>query len=130
MKKLSDIAGRYKELALNYMTSGPWNPIYDTGNLYQKFSSFNNIQRIIKSSKEDHIVLSLNYSPTGAEYGKYVEEGTRYMKKRPFVEYAANDDQLTLMINNYTKERTSAEFELIMNDLDGKFQSLSDTSKG
>jgi hypothetical protein len=46
------------------------------------------------------VYITLNYAPPGAEYGKFVEDGTVYMKARPFAEEAANDPLLKRQIDN------------------------------
>jgi hypothetical protein len=46
------------------------------------------------------VFITLDYAPPGAEYGKFVQNGTVYMKKRPFAEEAAKDPLLKRQIDN------------------------------
>jgi hypothetical protein len=47
--------------------------------------------------------IALQYAPPGATYGKFVEEGTKYMDERPFAQSAANDPLLKRSIDNAIK---------------------------
>ena len=85
-------------------------PAYKTGNLFNTVGSFNTTDKMLSSKKTKtgnkikietpKVYITLNYAPTGAEYGKFVEEGTVKMKKRPFAEEAANDPLLKRQIDN------------------------------
>jgi len=122
-KKLEDIAGRYKQLTLTYMLSGYSRPVYRTGNLYKRISSFNSISSMIKSRGEKSVIV-LNYSPPQAEYGKYVHDGTSRIKKRPFSEMAAIDPSIQLLIDNYTQSEMDNQIELIGVTLDDAFRTI------
>ena len=100
MKTLKDIAGLYKTLAEANLVSGPTRA-YKTGNLLNQVSSRNNANSMISTPSKGVYVISLNYSPEGATYGKFVEEGTRYMDARPFAENAANSPELKRAIDNF-----------------------------
>lgn len=108
MKTYKDVAGLFKTLAQTYMVSGPWRPAYKTGNLYRRVGDFNTANQMLREEEGKYTIV-LNYAPPGAEYGKFVEEGTRYMEARPFAQYAAQDATLQSLIeevitNNLRKE--------------------------
>jgi HK97 gp10 family phage protein len=100
MKSLKDLAGLYKTLAQTNLTTGP-TKAYKTGNLYNQIGSRNSADSMISTPSKGKFVLTLNYAPSDATYGKFVEEGTRYMDARPFAEKAANDPKLKLEINTF-----------------------------
>ena len=100
MKTLKDLAGLYKTLAQTNLTTGP-TKAYKTGNLYNQIGSKNSADSMISTPSKSKFVLTLNYAPSDATYGKFVEEGTVYMDARPFAEKAANDPKLKLEINGF-----------------------------
>lgn len=100
MKTLKDLAGLYKTLAQTNLTTGP-TKAYKTGNLYNQIGSKNSADSMISTPSKSKFVLTLNYAPQDATYGKFVEEGTVYMDARPFAEKAANDPKLKLEINGF-----------------------------
>ena len=85
-------------------------PAYKTGNLFNTVGSFNTTDKMLSSKKTKtgtkikietpKVYITLDYAPPGAEYGKFVQDGTVYMKKRPFAEEAANDPLLKRQIDN------------------------------
>jgi hypothetical protein len=116
LPELNRVADVYKQLAQLYIVNGKsgWKkPPYKTGNLYNKIGSFNNASNMIlvrnpRSTTKLKIPnqsfsVALQYAPQGAEYGKFVEEGTSKMAARPFAESAANDPLLKRAIDNAIK---------------------------
>jgi hypothetical protein len=116
LPELAKVADTYKQLAQLYIVNGKsgWKkPPYKTGNLYNRIGSFNNASNMLlvnnsRSSGNLNIPnqsfsVALQYAPDGAEYGKFVEEGTSKMKARPFAEAAANDPLLRRAIDNAMK---------------------------
>lgn len=116
LPELSKVAETYKRLAQLYIVNGKagWSkPPYKTGNLYNRVGSFNNASNMIlvrnpRSSTKLKIPnpsfsIALQYAPDGAEYGKFVEEGTSKMDARPFAQSAANDPLLKRAIDNAMK---------------------------
>ena len=120
MKTFKDVAGLYKTLALTYMVSGPWRPAYKTGNLYRRVGDFNTANQMLKE-EEGKYTLVLNYAPPGAEYGKFVEEGTRYMDARPFAQFASQDATLKSLIEEVITNNLRKEAEKVGAQLDIKF---------
>lgn len=106
MKTLKDLAGLYKTLAQTNLTTGP-TKAYKTGNLYNQIGSKNSADSMISTPSKSKFVLTLNYAPSDATYGKFVEEGTRYMDARPFAEKAANDPKLKLEIDGFINGKVS-----------------------
>ena len=100
MKTLKDLAGLYKTLAQTNLTTGP-TKAYKTGNLYNQIGSKNSADSMTSTPSKGKFILTLNYAPSDATYGKFVEEGTVYMDARPFAEKAANDPKLKLEINGF-----------------------------
>jgi len=111
MPTLKDIAQSITSLAQLNLTRG-YTKAYKTGNLYRNVGSYNTPARVLgdtkmgkkrlsKSKQTDTIEFSLSYNPPGAPYGKFVEEGTRYMDARPFAEEAINSPQIERMIDEY-----------------------------
>ena len=116
LPELNRVADVYKQLAQLYIVNGKsgWKkPPYKTGNLYNRIGSFNNVSNMIlvrnpRSTTKLKIPnqsfsVALQYAPQGAEYGKFVEEGTSKMAARPFAESAANDPLLKRAIDNAIK---------------------------
>ena len=116
LPELTRVAEVYKSLAQLYIVNGKsgWKkPPYKTGNLYNKVGSFNNASNMIlvrnpRSTTKLKIPnqsfsVALQYAPPGAEYGKFVEDGTSKMAARPFAESAANDPLLKRAIDNAIK---------------------------
>lgn len=120
MKTLKDVAGLFKTLAQSYMINGPWRPAYKTGNLYRTVGDYNSASQMIQE-EEGRYTLVLNYAPPGAEYGKFVEEGTRYMEARPFAQYAAQDSTLKSLIEEFITGKLEKEAESVGAQLDIKF---------
>jgi HK97 gp10 family phage protein len=106
MKTLKDLAGLYKTLAQTNLTTGP-TKAYKTGNLYNQIGSRNSADSMTSTPSKGKFVLTLNYAPSDATYGKFVEEGTQYMDARPFAEKAANDPKLKLEIDSFVNGKVS-----------------------
>jgi len=111
MKTLEDIAIKITSLAQLNLTRG-YTKAYKTGTLYDNIGSYNTPNRVLgktklgkerlsKTKKLETIEFSLTYNPPGADYGKFVEEGTRYMDARPFAEEAINSPIIESMIDEY-----------------------------
>ena len=111
MKTLTDIAKQVTSLAQLNLTRGS-TKAYKTGNLYRNIGSYNTPNRVLGNTKigkqrkklqDVHYGIELNlvYNPPGADYGKYVEEGTSKMDARPFAEEAMNDPSIIRSIEEY-----------------------------
>ena len=90
MKTLKDVAKIYKDKALTAINPGvPYNKYktgsskaYKTGKMYKDVASRNRIQTMFQKDKKGKITFTFNFSQP--DYAKYVHDGTRYMKARPF----------------------------------------------
>jgi HK97 gp10 family phage protein len=111
VKTLTDIAKQVTSLAQLNLTRGS-TKAYKTGNLYRNIGSYNTPNRVLGNTKigkqrkklqDVHYGIELNlvYNPPGADYGKYVEEGTSKMDARPFAEEAMNDPSIIRSIEEY-----------------------------
>jgi hypothetical protein len=109
-KSLKDVAKVYKDKSLQAINPGvPYkqyktgsSKAYKTGNLFSNIASSNRISNIFKKDKKtDKIVFSFDVAPRGAEYGKYVHNGTWKMKKRPFAEIAAESPEFKAALDGY-----------------------------
>lgn len=115
---LEDVAKKVTSLAQLNLTRGSTRA-YKTGNLYNKVGRYNTVDRVLGNKKlgkkrkklqsfTENIELNLVYNPPGAEYGQFVEEGTKYMPARPFAEEALNSPIIDKMIDealgNYVEE--------------------------
>lgn len=122
MKTLKDIAFKYADLAGVYMTNGQYfKRAYITGNLFNRVTGYNDVSRMLKEQSEGKIVLALNYAPPGAEYGFFVHEGkgssTKYGPRR-YSEYAANDPELQMYINEFVLGQLDKKVEELVKPLD------------
>jgi hypothetical protein len=109
MKEFLQVAESFRTLAKTYIINRS-KPAYKTGNLMNTVYSYNTPNRMLKSTstkkgskikiETPKVFITLNYAPPGAEYGKFVQDGTVKMKKRPFAEEAAKDPLLKRQIDN------------------------------
>jgi hypothetical protein len=109
MKEFRQVAETFRTLAKTYIINRS-KPAYKKGILMNTVYSYNTPDRMLSSKKTKtgtkikietpKVFITLDYAPPGAEYGKFVEEGTVKMKKRPFAEEAANDPLLKRQIDN------------------------------
>lgn len=112
MKTLKDVAGLYKTLVQNNLTSGP-TKAYKTGNLYNRISSYNRTDNMVverKNGKNKKYIITINIAPDGAVYGKYVHDGTYKMMARPFAELAAQDPQMRKAVD----ELVNTDIEIML----------------
>jgi hypothetical protein len=122
MKTLKDIAFKYADLASIYMVNGQYfKRAYITGNLQNRVKNYNDLTKMLKEESEGRIVLALNYAPPGAEYGFFVHEGkgssTKYGPRR-YSEYAANDPELGIYINEFILGQVDKKVEEMVKPLD------------
>jgi len=122
MKTLKDIAFKYADLASIYMVNGQYfKRAKITGNLESRVRNYNDLTKMLKEESEGRIVLALNYAPPDAEYGYFVHEGkgssTKYGPRR-YSEYAANDPELQMYINEFILGQMDKKVEELVKPLD------------
>jgi hypothetical protein len=122
MKTLKDIAFKYADLASIYMVNGQYfKRAKITGHLEERVKNYNDLTRMLKEESEGRIVLALNYAPPTAEYGYFVHEGkgtsTKYGPRR-YSEYAANDPELQMYINEFVLGKIDKKVEELVKPLD------------
>jgi len=105
MKTLKDLAGLYKTLAQTNLTTGKTRA-YKTGNLYTQVSQKNTADNMVSSPSKGKYVITLNYGPDQAEYGKFVNDGTKYIEPQKFANRAlrgAIDKNIKLIVRDLAK---------------------------
>ena len=130
MKTLKDVAKTYKSKALQAINPGvPYSSYktgtskaYKTGNLYNRVANANKVDSMFRYDKQtDKYTLTFNVSPSGADYGKYVEGGTRYMGKRPFAQLAAESPEFAMAVKSFIQENVIEEkMEVIFDEFNKK----------
>lgn len=138
-KTLKDVAKIYKDKALQAINPGiPYkgykktgsSKAYKTGNLFNKIAANNQSQRMFAYDKQtDKYTLKFNVSPNGAEYGKYVNYGTRYMDKRPFAQLAAESPEFKLAINEFMNGKVNEKLAGMFDEMDKKAEDAGLTVK-
>ena len=129
MKTLKDIAYKYADLASIYMVNGQYfKRAYITGNLENRVRNYNDLTKMLKEESEGRIVLALNYAPPGAEYGFFVHEGkgssTKYGPRR-YSEYAANDPELQMYIDEFILGQMDKKVEEMVKPLEFSLKAFS-----
>jgi hypothetical protein len=129
MTTLKDIAYKYADLAAIYMTNGQYfKRAYITGVLENRVRNYNDVSRMLKEQSEGKVVLALNYAPPGAEYGYFVHEGKGTSAKygpRRYSEYAANDPQIKMMVDEYMATEIDNRALEIQKTLEIQFKAFS-----
>jgi len=106
MPSLQDIAKQISSLAQLNLQRKPTRAI-KTGNLLRKVKDANTPGKMVKEIKTKDsysFEIELDYAPQGAEYGKFVNDGTSKMKARPFADNALNDPTVEAMLNQYYED--------------------------
>jgi hypothetical protein len=106
MPTLKDIAKQISSLAQLNLQRQPTRAI-DTGNLLKTVASYNTPLRMVKEIKtgdQYSFEIELDYAPPGAEYGKFVNDGTYKMAARPFADNAINDPTVLSMLDQYYED--------------------------
>ena len=106
MPSLQDIAKQISSLAQLNLQRQPTRAI-NTGNLLKRVKAVNtpaNMVKEIKTKDNYSFEIELDYAPQGAEYGKFVNDGTSKMAARPFADNALNDPTVESMLNQYYED--------------------------
>lgn len=102
MATLEQVAKSLRDISQRNVRSGI-NKAYKTGNLFRKIGSENPVGRMIRQTKTSAEIV-LDYAPRGALYGRYVHDGTRKMKARPFTLQAYDDPSFQRIMDSYIEE--------------------------
>jgi len=124
MKTLKDVAKVYKDQALTAINPGvPYSKYktgsskaYKTGKMYKDIASRNRIQTMFqKDKKTGKITFTFNFSQP--DYAKYVQDGTKYMKARPFAQIAAQSPEFIKAKDKLVGEEAELVLDEIFSDL-------------
>ena len=106
MPSLKDIAKQLSTITQVNLQTKPTRAI-DTGNLLRTIKSYNTPARMVKEMRTQDTYsfeVELDYAPPGAEYGKFVNDGTYKMAARPFATNALESPIIASMLNDYYDE--------------------------
>lgn len=92
---LADISKQFVSLAKLYIQTAPTRAI-DTGYLRDSIKAVKRVSQQVPGK----VIFDLDT----VYYGYFVENGTKYMKPRPFAKRAADSDVLKSMIDEYFKK--------------------------
>ena len=132
MKTLKDVAKIYKDKALTAINPGvPYNKYktgsskaYKTGKMYKDVASRNRIQTMFQKDKKGKITFTFNFSQP--DYAKYVHDGTRYMKARPFAKIAAESPEFIKAKDELVGEEAKLVLDSIFEELGTMWESGGD----
>jgi len=132
MKTLKDVAKIYKDKALTAINPGvPYNKYktgsskaYKTGKMYKDVASRNRIQTMFQKDKKGKITFTFNFSQP--DYAKYVHDGTRYMKARPFAKLAAQSPEFIKAKDELVGEQAKLVLDSIFEELGTMWESGGD----
>jgi hypothetical protein len=101
---------------------------FKTGNLLTKFVQSNSDNSMIatkmRSASFFTYELVLDIAPTGAEYGKYVHNGTRKMGERPYAKIGAQQPEVKQIIDDFLSGLAKNELQKYKDILDATFAKL------
>lgn len=132
MKTLKDVAKIYKDKALTAINPGvPYNKYktgsskaYKYGKMYKEIASGNRIQTMFQKDKKGKITFTFNFSQP--DYAKYVHDGTRYMKARPFAKLAAQSPEFIKAKDELVGEEAKLVLDSIFEELGTMWESGGD----
>lgn len=126
MKTLEEVAKKYKQTVAQAIYPGfPYkgyrktgsSRAYKTGNLLSKFVSANSDNKSIGRKIVNGFEFTLNIAPQGAEYGRFVHNGTWKMDARPFAEIGFDSPIFRKTLDDFMVEQVGEivekEFEQI-----------------
>jgi hypothetical protein len=101
---------------------------FKTGNLLTKFVQSNSDNAMIATKMRSAQFVSydivLDISPSGAEYGKFVHNGTSKMGERPYAKIGLEQKEVKAVIDEFLSGLAKAELEKYKNILDATFANL------
>jgi HK97 gp10 family phage protein len=115
IKTLRKVASDTRTLLESYTPVNKNPNAVTRGNLKKQMLNYNSVNKIIgksKQTKSGNITTALNqtltvkYAPPGAEYGKFVNDGTKYIEPQKFANRAlrgAIDKNIKLIVKDLAK---------------------------
>jgi hypothetical protein len=108
MASLTQIASTIRNLAQTNLKRGPTRA-YKTGNLFRTVGAKNPADKMVKE-KGKSISITLDYAPDGAEYGKFVHDGTFKMAARPFAKLALDNPIIDKLLDEWINNNLVNEY--------------------
>ena len=131
MTTLQDVAKQYRKSAAQALYPGlPYSGYktgssraFKTGNLLTKFltSPNNDITRIGSKIKNGY-QLVVDIAPTGADYGRWVHNGTRRMNKRPWAELGLEEPKFQKVLDEFLMSEVEKIVDGELEVLDNEFK--------
>jgi hypothetical protein len=131
MTTLQDVAKQYRKSAAQALYPGlPYSGYktgssraFKTGNLLTKFltSPNNDIKRIGSKIKNGY-QLVVDIAPTGADYGRWVHNGTRRMNKRPWAELGLEEPKFQKVLDEFLMSEVEKIVDGELEVLDNEFK--------
>jgi len=131
MTTLQDVAKQYRKSAAQALYPGlPYSGYktgssraFKTGNLLTKFltSPNNDIKRIGSKIKNGY-QLVVDIAPTGADYGRWVHNGTRRMNKRPWAELGLEEPKFQKVLDEFLMSEVEKIVDGELEVLDSEFK--------
>ena len=131
MTTLQDVAKQYRKSAAQALYPGlPYSgyktgssKAFKTGNLLTKFltSPNNDITRIGAKIKNGY-QLVVDIAPQGADYGRWVHNGTRRMNKRPWAELGLEEPKFQKVLDEFLMSEVEKIVDGELETLDGEFK--------
>ena len=124
MKTFKEVAKVYKDQALTAINPGvPYakyktgsSKAYKTGKMYKDIASSNRIQTMFQKNKKTG-KITFNFTFSTPDYAKYVQDGTKYMKARPFAQLAAQSPEFIKAKNKLVGEEAELVLDSIFEEL-------------
>lgn len=131
MTTLQDVAKQYRKSAAQALYPGlPYSgyktgssKAFKTGNLLTKFltSPNNDITRIGAKIKNGY-QLVVDIAPQGADYGRWVHNGTRKMNKRPWAELGLEEPKFQKVLDEFLMSEVEKMVDGEIQALDNEFK--------
>lgn len=131
MKTLEEVAKKYKQTAAQAIYPGfPYNgysktrssKAFKTGNLLSKFVSANADNKAIGRKIVNGFEFVLTIAPDGAEYGRWVHNGTLKMEARPFAEIGFDSPMFRKTLDEFIETQFDEFIETEFDQLNDSFE--------
>jgi hypothetical protein len=131
MKTLEEVAKKYKQTAAQAIYPGfPYNgysktrssKAFKTGNLLSKFVSANADNKSIGRKIVNGFEFILTIAPNGAEYGRWVHNGTLKMQARPYAEIAFDSPMFRKTLDEFMEEQVGEMIDMEFEPINDAFE--------